>query len=557
MPTVEISRKDLEKLVGRKASSMEGLEEWLMWVKGEIDDVDGDTIKVDVKDTNRPDLWSVEGMAREIRGHLKIEGGLPHYTVGEALTEVFVDKKLKDIRPVIGCAIVKNVKFDDESIRQLMQLQEKIHHTFGRKREYVAIGVSNFDKIKPPIFYKAVKPDELKFPPLGFEEEMTPAEILEKHPKGQEYGHLVEMFKRYPIIVDSKKEVISMPPIINSNTIGRIDENTRNVFIDVTGLREEDVFTALNVMVTVLADRGGEIYGVVVHDVNGKKLVLPDLTPKSVEVESEKIRRILGIEISDHEIVELLKDARYDAEVVKDGVIVAKYLPTRNDILHWRDVAEDVAISFGYNDILPAELAVSTHGELSRRELLSDKIRELMLGYELQEVMTFTLTNKEVLFTKMNRKEEDVVEIANPVSSSWTTIRNTILPCLMEFLARNKHVEYPQRIFEVGDVVEIDEKAETATRTKRHLAIAIASSTASFTEIKEIVESFAKQLGLKFEYEEEKDGAFIEGRCARIMLGNKKIGVMGEINPAVLNNWELEMPVAAAEIELEEIMKHL
>ncbi len=557
MPTIEVRRDDLEGLIGKKASSIDELEEWLMWAKAELDGVENNILKVDVKDTNRPDLWSVEGIAREIKGRLKIERGLPQYRVESGDVEVFVDKKLKDIRPAIACAIVKGVDLDDEAIRQLMQLQEKIHHTFGRRREYVAIGVSNFDKISPPVYYKAVKPKEIKFPPLGYDEEMTPAEILEKHPKGQEYGHLINEFSRYPILVDSKGEVISMPPIINSNTIGKVDEHTKNLFIDVTGLRHEDVLTALNVMVTVLADRGGKTCSVAIHTPDGD-IPTPDLTPREVVVDANKIREILGIEISNHEIVELLKDARYDAEVATDGRIVARYLPTRSDILHWRDVAEDVAISFGYNDFLPEEVRIGTTGELSRRELLSDKIRELMIGYGLQEVMTFTLTNKDVLFKKMNRKEDDVVEIANPVSSSWTTIRNAILPCLIEFLSRNTHVEYPQRVFEVGEVVVIDPgNEESGTRTKRHLAIAIASSTASFTEIKEIVDSFAKQLKLSFDYEETEDGALLEGRRAAIMLEGKRIGVMGEVHPAVLNNWDIEMPVVAAEIDLEEIFRAL
>ena len=556
MPTVEISKKELEELVGREMS-MDELEDVLLFVKGELEDVDGDVIKVDIKDTNRPDLWSVEGIAREIRGHLRIEKGLPKYEVRKSDVQVFVDKELKNIRPAIACAIIKNVHLSDAIIRQMMQLQEKIHMTFGRRREYVAIGISNLDLIEPPVYYKAIEPDGISFPPLGFTKNMTPAEILEKHPKGKEYGGLIKKFGKYPILVDSKNDVISMPPVINSNTIGKIDENTTNLFIDVTGLRYEDVLTALNVVVTALADRGGEIYSVRV--IEGKKVLhTPDLNPKEIEVDGNKIRDILGLEISDEEIIRLLKEARYDAEI-KENKIIARYLPTRDDILHWRDVAEDVAISFGYNDFLPEEPKIASHGSQNVMEQFCDKIRELAIGYGLQEVMTFTLTNKEVLFSKMERKEEPVVEIANPVSSNWTTIRCSILPCLMEFLSKNKHVEYPQNIFEVGDVVVLDDSQDTKTKTKKHLAIALASADSSFTAIKEIVESMARRLNLSFEYTPHEDGAFIKGRCAGIRIKGKKhvLGVVGEINPKVLNNWEIEMPVAAAEIELDGLVEEL
>ncbi len=556
MPTVEISKSELERLIGRKMS-MEEIEDVLLWVKGELDDVEGDMLKVDIKDTNRPDLWSVEGIAREIKGHLRIETGLPKYEVNKTDISVHVDNNLKSIRPVIGCAIIKGVELSDATIRQLMQLQEKIHMTFGRRREYVAIGVSNFDLITPPIYYRAIKPKGIKFPPLGFEQKMTPAEILEKHPKGKEYGHLIKKFGKYPILVDSKNNVISMPPVINSNTIGRIDESTRNLFIDVTGLRQEDVLTALNVIVTALADRGGKIYAVKIVE-KERSMDTPDLSPKEIEVSGEKIRDILGLEISDEEIVRLLKEARYDAEVRKDRIVV-RYLPTRDDIIHWRDIAEDVAISFGYNDFLPEEPKIASHGSYDTMEQFCDKIRELAIGYGLQEVMTFTLTNKDVLFKKMEREEEQVVEIANPVSLNWTMIRHEILPSLMEFLSRNKHVEYPQCVFEVGEVVIIDEKTETRTRTIKHIAMAIAASNASFTQMKEILESIGKNLGVRFEYNAHRDGAFIDGRCAAVVIKGKgdRVGVFGEISPKVLNNWDIEMPVVAAELDLEKIAKNV
>ncbi len=554
MPTVEISKKELENLLGRRMS-LDEVEDILLWVKGELEAVEGDKIKVDIKDTNRPDLWCVEGIAREIKGHLRIERGLPHYDVKHSDVKVYVDDELEEIRPAIACALIRNVKLSDEMIRQLMQLQEKIHLTFGRRREYVSIGVSNLDMISPPVYYRAISPHSIKFPPLGFDKEMSLAEILEKHPKGEEYGWIINKFRKYPVLIDSSKEVISMPPIINSNRAGRIDERTKNLFIDVTGLRYEDVLTALNVLVTALADRGGSIFSVEIIKKN-MSVVTPDLNPKEIEVEGERIRRILGIEISDVEIIKLLREARYDAEM-RNGKILVRYLPTRDDILHWRDVAEDVAISFGYNDFLPKEPSIASHGSYDEMEVFCDKIRELAIGYGLQEVMTFTLTNKEVLFSKTERNEEPVVEIANPVSINWTTIRSSILPCILEFLSKNKHVDYPQNVFEVGDVVRIDEKSQTRTRTMKCMAIAMASSDASFTKIKEIVHSIGKNLGLKFEYEDAVDNMFINGRCARIKLkeGQKFVGMAGEINPKVLNNWDLEIPVVAAELELDVLAK--
>ncbi len=80
MPTIEANYKDLQKLIGRKLSKKE-MEEAMLFVKGEVDAWEGNELKIDVKDTNRPDLWSAEGIAREIRGRLGIEKGLPEYKV--------------------------------------------------------------------------------------------------------------------------------------------------------------------------------------------------------------------------------------------------------------------------------------------------------------------------------------------------------------------------------------------------------------------------------------------------------------------------------------------
>ena len=556
MPTIEISKADLENLLGRKIKEEE-LEDLFTFVKGELEEINGDMLKIDIKDTNRPDLWSVEGIARELKGHLRIETGLPKYSVGKSNISVVVDESVKNIRPFVVCAVIENVKLSDALIRELMQLQEKIHMTFGRRREYVAIGISDLDKINGKrITYKAVGFEEISFPPLGFEEEMTPKQILEEHPKGKEYGHLINGKGKAPVLLDESQSVISMPPIINSNTIGKVTEETRNLFIDVTGLKMEDVMTALNVVVTALADRGGKIKSVVL-DYGDKKMESPDLKPRKITVSGEKIRKILGLGISSSEIVRLLREARYDAEIIdeENEIIDAFYLPTRQDILHWRDVAEDVAISFGYNDFETDPIKVKCVGETDRFEDFSDKIREVLVGYSLQEVMTFTLTNKEIMFKKMNREEKDIVEIANPVSQNWTNIRCDVMPCLMEFLSKNTHVEYPQRIFEVGDVVVLDENQDVKTRTERRVCIMLAGNDEDFTKIKEIVESFAELLGLKFEYEEDNDSAFIPGRCAKIMLDNVKIGVLGEISPKVLENFDVKVPVAGVELNLTKIFE--
>lgn len=550
MPKFDVSKTDLERLVG-KTFSVEEWEDLFLYAKCELDNVWEENgqiyFKADSKDTNRPDLWSAEGIARQIRWALGFQKGLPKYEIEKSDVTVYVDEKLKDIRPYGVYAIVEGLSLDEEALKQMINLQEKVALTFGRRRREVAIGIFDFDRVKPPIYYRAAEKTE-KFIPLGFDEELTLEEILEKHEKGKEYGHLIKDKPYYPLLVDSQGNILSMPPIINSELTGRVTTETKNVFVDVTGWDLKKIMLALNVVVTALAERGGKINSVkVVY--KDFEIETPDLTLKTFEVELDYIKRLAGIELSDVEIKDLLERMFYEVELV-DGKAKLKYPAFRDDIMHARDVLEDVLIAYGYNEIEPEEPKLAVQGRGDKFVGFEDAVRELMIGFGLQEVMTFNLTNKEAQFAKMNITEEDIVEIENPISLKWSALRKWLIPSLLEFLSQNTHEEYPQKIFEVGKATMIDESMETKTISESKLAVAIAHPRVTFTEVKEILESVIYHLGFKYELKETEHGSFIPGRVGKIIVNGQEIGIIGEIHPQVLENWGIEMPVAAFEIFL-------
>jgi len=548
VPTVEFSINDLEKLVGKRIYKNK-IEDIILYAKGEIENIEDGMVTVDIKDTNRPDLWSVEGIAREISARLK--GSLPKYKVHKS--NIILNVMGVKARPKIVAAIVKNLSLDDYAIKQMIQLQEKVSQTYGRNRCDVAIGIYDFDKIKPPIFYKNIDPKGIKFVPLDFDEAMTPEEILKLHPKGIEFSHLLKGFSKYPLLIDSKDNVLSMPPIINSNYTGKVTEETKNVFVEVTGHDVERISTSLNVIVTALADRGGKIYDVKIR-YGKKEIVTPILKEKRCIIDPEYCRRVLGLEINDKQIIDLLNRSSYRAK--KSGKkIIVEYPAYRNDIMHQRDVIEDIAISYGYNKMKPELPKIQTIGRYNELENFIDLLREVMLGFGLQEILTFSLTSKDRLFEKMNVDEECVVEIENPVSKNWSSLRNWLLPSLMEFLSRNKHVDYPQKIFEIGNCVLIDKSTETKTKDVKKLAVVISDSIVNYEQISSLLDAFMRTLGLKYQLIEKRHGSFIDGRCANIMVTNKDIGIVGEINPIVLENWKLEKPVIAFELNISEIFK--
>jgi len=562
MPTVELNREDLESLLGTHLpEDVEELNEILAYVKGEVKGIDYEEIRIELKDSNRADIWSVEGLARALKGFMGLEKGLKEYKVaGGSGVEVYVNPKLENIRPYIGCAVVKGVKLTDAAIRQIMRFQDKMDQTYGRNRRRTSIGLYEFDLVKPPLHFTVAKPREISFVPLEFNEELTLEEILESHPKGKEYGHIVRQFPVWPIFMDSNNQVLSFPPIINSNDLGRITEKTRNVLIEVTGTSYETVLDTLINVTVALADRGGAIYSAGIHYPYLKMTgdVTPNLNVDTISLDVSYVQKFIGLKLNVSEIISLLEKARYGIAESSETRIVVQVPCYRVDVLHPIDVVEDIAIAYDYNRIPDEWPQLATVGRMSDETAFRDYVREIMVGLGFQEVLTYIMSNPETLFIKMNLKPSRVVELANPKIASMTCLRSWLLPSLMELLSRNVHVDYPQRIFEVGYCVVHDAKRENKTRDVEKLACVNIHSNANFTEAKAQLDALLSNLGVKYDLEETRHESFIEGRVGKIMLGKNEAGIIGEIHPQVLQNWGLENPASAFEISIDQLrqLKH-
>ena len=560
MPTIEIEYEDFVQLLGVELErNLEKIDDVLAFVKGEVKafDEDKDILTIEIKDTNRPDLWNVEGLARTLRGFLGLEGGIKNYTtVGNSGVEVHVNVGLWRIRPYIACAVIRGLNLSDSVIRELMRLQDKLDQTYGRNRRRTSIGLYNFDLITPPLYYSVAKPKEVSLVPLGFEQKMNLEEILEKHPKGIEYGSIVRNFDVYPVLLDSKKRVLSFPPIINSNDLGRITPETKNVLVEVTGTVHETVLNTLNIVVFSLIDRGGKAYSTTIKYAYGgknKNVVTPKIKSWTMHLNVEYVNRILGLKLTANQIAKLLETARFQVEKTNGNSLLVRVPAYRIDVMHPIDLVEDVAIAYDYNNIKPLWRRLPTTGATTPQTELYDFARETMIGLGFQEILTYTLTNKQTLFDKMNLKPEKTVEVANPKVQTFTCLRNWILPSLIEFLSNNLHVEYPQKIFELGTVIIPDNKKETRTREEQRLAAATTHANAGFTEIKSVLDSFFTNLNLEWQITETVHPSFITGRVGRVKIDRANVGVIGEVHPKVLEAWGLENPVAAFELNMSRI----
>ncbi len=541
MPKININKQNLMKLLGKKLSDKE-LNEKIPLLGVDLETIEKEEIIVEVF-PNRPDMLSDHGFARAFKAFIGKEIGLKSYKVRDSKQKVIVDQKLSNIRPYIACAIVKNIRLNNEKIIELMQLQEKLHITFCRNRKKASIGIYPVNKVNFPVYYKALLPEEIKFQPLEETKALTAKEILENTPKGKYYGHLLEKFKLYPCFLDSKNNFLSFIPIINSKLTGKVQEGTKAVLVEVTGTDLNTINQCLNILVTALADMSGEIYSLTVHYKNQKQIT-PNLRPIEMNVDLPYINKILGLDLKETALAKLF--SRMGLNYKNQKVLIPPY---RVDILNQRDLAEEIAIAYGYNNFTPEIPQISTVSQEDSLEKFKSMVKQVLIGLGLIEITTFHLTNKVNNNNKMNF-DSDLIELENALTEEYNALRSWLLPSLIETLSRNKHNEYPQSIFTVGSSFTKDKSLETNIREEAKLAVVVSNMDANYTKIRQVLDALLTSIGLKAVYKESNHKSFINGRFAEVYVKGKLIAIIGEVSPLVLTSWNLEMPVSAFELNL-------
>jgi phenylalanyl-tRNA synthetase beta chain len=306
MPTITLNRNVVEKLSGVKLPDAE-LKERIAMLGTDLEELTKTEINVEIF-PNRPDLLSEQGFARALASFAGKKTGLRKYNAKKSSYKMIIDDSVKNVRPYTACAVVKNLKFDEEKIEEIIKIQEKLHVTYGRNRKKVAIGIYPLDKITFPITFKADKPEKIIFQPLEARQPMTAVEILEQHPTGREYGHLLDGLKTYPFFIDKNDEILSLPPVINSNTTGRIDESTKDVFIECSGFDHHVLSKALNMILTALADIGGELYEIEVVNKHTKKTtIMPELEPEEMKISLKYVNARLGLQLQEKDVKKMFR----------------------------------------------------------------------------------------------------------------------------------------------------------------------------------------------------------------------------------------------------------
>jgi phenylalanyl-tRNA synthetase beta chain len=513
----------------------------------------------------RPDIFDPGGMARCLRAFLGVRTGLTEYPVAMPRLGVRVDPRLSEassFRPWLACAVLRGLRLDHERIRMIINMQEDLHWALGRDRKLASIGMYDLDTLQGANFrYDAVAPNELRFVPLGFppdrdESRLTPAEIVARHPTGKAYAHLLRGFSAYPLLRDEHGTVLSMPPIINSEST-RVTTRTRSCFVDVTGLARRTVDRALAIIVTGLREAMPEVQieAVIIDGPDGRRTT-PDLAPASMWLDPRTASDTIGVSLGARDVAGLLERMGHAATTEAAGSLVVRVPAWRNDVMHPIDLIEDAAVAYGY-DNLPSRLVPTfTIGTPREIEELSAVVRRVFTGLGFHQVLTLTLTNEAAAFDRWRVPREGppaahAVRIENPISSEQTICRLSLLPGLLETLSINKRYDLPQSIFEVGDVSRVDPDAETGAREERLAAAALIGAHVGYADVRAVCDALSHELSVRADVSPLAHPSFIPGRAAALRdPGGRELGRMGEVHPEVLESYGLKHAVAVLEVSL-------
>jgi len=547
MPVIELSFSRLQKLIGKVSKKQ--ISDSLPFLGLDIESEDKDLVRIEYS-PNRPDYSTDYGVALGLQGLLGIKTGSVKLTIKKSKNySISVKPTVSKIRPFVTGIIAKNGKIDDKTIKQLMTMQEDLHFGIGRKRKKSSIGIHDLDKISFPLIYTTTTKNH-KFIPLNSEKELSISEIIADTETGKDYGHLLGQSSQVPIILDTNQKTVSFPPIINA-AVTTVTTKTKNLFVEVTGINKDDAEDMLSVVATILQSAGFSLEHI---QISGAKNSSPKLKEKTMIVNPSLINQTLGLNLNTSKIIASLKKSRLNA-ISKGKNIVCTIPAYRFDIFGPMDLVEEVALGYGIQNFEPTMSPSQTIGHTNPISLQLKSLNQIIIGLGFLEALNSSLSSKRVLYDMTNRDSKKIISVLDSKSQEHTILRDSILPGLIENLSRNIHESYPQKMFETGSVFNLHDPISE----KINLAVISAHKDANFTEIKSVLQTALKiGFGIQIQTKTTVNSSFEDGHCANIIFNGNVIGIIGEIDSKIIENYKIRVPVVGFEISLSDsILKSL
>jgi len=557
MPVVNVRPSLLSKIFSER--TLDEIIEKLPYLGLDIEGIDkiNDKIRIEFN-PNRPDFSSENGIVRALKGILNIELGRPIIqNLRPSSGIIRVDERLKDVRPIIyGLIAKRDFPITPEELTQLISMQEDLHNGLGRKRKKSSIGIHNYDALTFPLFYKGV-PRQIKFVPLDGNKEYSLDNILTDFEVGKKYGHILEKFDIVPILLDTKDNVVSFPPIINGSTT-IVDLLTSNLFVEVTSVNSKSAMDILSILSFELSDMGFDLYSLVISSPFCEEIVTPILEPHRLQVDFDFINKILGLELTYNEILVCLQRSRcegIDKGNGKLGCIIPSY---RIDLFDKVDICEEVAIGYGIYNLEPSYPSSYFPGRKNSQSIIFDKVRDILIGLEFMEIINPNIISKNLfknVFLEDEHSGKQLISLGDSKNTEFEVLRSSLIPSLINTFSNNIHEKYPQKLFEIGKTFFTTNKE---IRENWSLCVSIAHNTTDYTEIKSSLESFMRYCFNAFVTTPRFEAKyFLPGHSARIVLNDEVIGEIGEIHPQVLENLDLRTLVTIFEFNLSAVVKIL
>ena len=542
MPVVELNLNRIKKLVSGNVTKKKIIDT-LPFLGLDIESHDGDQIRIEYS-PNRPDYSTDFGIAVGLQGLLGIKKGIQKTNIKkQGKFEIKVDPSVSKIRPFVTGVIARNGTIDDETIKQLMNMQEDLHFGIGRKRKKSSIGLHDLDRISFPLNYTTSTRGH-SFVPLNSESKHTIDQILSETEVGKNYGWILGDSKNVPIIVDSEGTTISFPPIINAS-VTAVTTKTKNVLVEVTSLDKDAAEDMLSVVVAILQMAGFEIIQLTI---SGGKNSTPRLNSRKIQYDARLTEQILGLNISPSAMTSSLKKCRLDA--IQKGTKIQCTIPRyRFDVFGPMDIVEEIALGYGIDNLTPK---LSPSQKLGEKSLMTKKLEivsKITVGFGFTEALNSSLTSKKILFDFLNRDSSQMISVIDSKSQEHTILRDSLLSGLLENLSKNIHETYPQKLFETGVIFTKGKPIGESI----NLAVVMAHKDTNFSEIKAILQSILRtqfKIECKTKSSSESQELFVKGKYADVYVNEKKIGKIGEISNEILDNFRIRTSVVGFEINL-------
>jgi len=302
---------------------------------------------------------------------------------------------------------------------------------------------------------------------------------------------------------------------------------------------------------------------------------LPQKDP-TILVTPGDVKRWLGIDLTAGEIVDILRSLEFRCEVTDQGISATcpdHRLDIGEGVVGVADLMEEIARIYGYERIPETHLADELPFQRGNRNLeLEENIRDLLTDLGLQEVVTYRLTSSE---REARRLPQDAptddypyVQLANPIAVDRNVMRHSLLSSVLEVVERNARLRLRQALFEIGPVFMVSEESLLPEETVRLVVVMTGpralpawqpadTGTMDYYDLKGVLAELAKGMHIEnLLYEPYEHPSFHPGKCARVLIGERQLGVMGELHPSMRDRYEIaDAPLLAADLDLQLIIE--